>query len=250
MNCCRHLIFIALLCPGLAVFAAPQVIESGAHRVAMLELFTSQGCSSCPPADAWLSRLRRHEGLWQDFVPVAWHVDYWNYLGWRDRYSSPAYSSRHRGYKHNGGVALVYTPGFLVNGKEWRGWRYTQAPPLSNSERPGPIRIEVNGNRIKIQFHPAVIEPGTGMTAHAALLGMQLTTEVDSGENHGKTLQEDFVVLAHSSGNDQDSSELMQWQLTLPESIPDKPVRLALVAWVNRTGNPKPVQATGGWLSQ
>ena len=61
--------------------------HSAPKRTALLELYTSEGCSSCPPAEAWLSRLEYSPRLWRDFVPVAFHVDYWNYLGWKDNWS-------------------------------------------------------------------------------------------------------------------------------------------------------------------
>src|SRR4051812_18118930 len=61
----------------------------------LIELFTSEGCSSCPPADEWLHDLGKQPGLWTDFVPVAFHVDYWDYLGWKDIFSTPEFSERH-----------------------------------------------------------------------------------------------------------------------------------------------------------
>ena len=80
----RPLLFL-LLAP-VAVFAAePRTFRSGPRPVPLLELFTSEGCSSCPPAEAWLGELRHDPGLWRDFVPVAWHVNYWDRLGWPDR---------------------------------------------------------------------------------------------------------------------------------------------------------------------
>ena len=64
----------------------------------MLELFTSQGCSSCPPADAWLSGLVQRSGLWREVIPLAFHVDYWDRIGWKDRFANPGYSERQRDY--------------------------------------------------------------------------------------------------------------------------------------------------------
>ncbi len=246
----RHLAAIVLLASAITVHADPQIIETGAQRVTMVELFTSQGCSSCPPADAWLSRLRPHEGLWRDFIPVAWHVDYWNYLGWRDPFSSSAYSTRHRSYKHSGGVSVVYTPGFVVDGREWGNWRYVQTPPRSMKERPGPLRIERDGERVAIEFRPTDMDGEERLTAHTALLGMGRETGVSAGENHGMTLREDFIVLAHRSGRSQGAADLMCWQLILPEIESGDVAELALVAWVSRSGDPAPVQAVGGPLSQ
>ncbi len=72
--------------------------ESGPAQTALVELYTSEGCSSCPPADHYLSGLARDPGLWKQFVPVAFHVDYWDQLGWTDRLASAQYSDRQRSY--------------------------------------------------------------------------------------------------------------------------------------------------------
>jgi hypothetical protein len=68
--------------------AGESVFESAPNKVHLLELFTSEGCSSCPPAEEWLTKLKQNPGLWRDFVPVAFHVDYWDHLGWRDRFAA------------------------------------------------------------------------------------------------------------------------------------------------------------------
>ena len=100
---------------GLSFAAA--VFQSGPLRVNVLELYTSEGCSSCPPADRWLSGLKQDDRLWREIIPIAFHVDYWNYIGWQDRFSSPVYSERQRHYARNKGLSTVYTPGFLLNGR-------------------------------------------------------------------------------------------------------------------------------------
>src|SRR5271170_8405110 len=93
-----------LLClPLIVVFsvnAEPQAIsfKSSERQTALLELYTSEGCSSCPPAEAWLTRLKGAPGLWNDFVPLAFHVEYWDNQSWRDKWSSRQFSDRQRGY--------------------------------------------------------------------------------------------------------------------------------------------------------
>ena len=72
----------------------PVIFKSSERRTALLELYTSEGCSSCPPAETWLSRLTDSPGLWKDFVPIGFHVDYWDHLGWRDKWGSKAFSER------------------------------------------------------------------------------------------------------------------------------------------------------------
>jgi hypothetical protein len=88
---------LALVALGTTQVGA-QTFQSGPARVGLLELYTSEGCSSCPPAESWLSGLAGNDALWKDVVPVAFHVDYWDYLGWRDVFASSAFSERQRDY--------------------------------------------------------------------------------------------------------------------------------------------------------
>ena len=121
---------------GLTLFwlaASPSLagelhFESSAEPVQLIELYTSEGCSSCPPADRWLSALERDPGLWEQFVPIAFHVTYWNYLGWSDRFGRAEFDARHRRVAANAS-AVVYTPGLFVGGREWRAWRRGARPP-------------------------------------------------------------------------------------------------------------------------
>src|SRR5271155_1572909 len=92
------------------------VFDSTTRRVSLLELYTSEGCSSCPPAEEWLSKLKENPRLWKDYVPVAFHVDYWDGLGWPDRFASPAYTQRQRSYAQVWGGDTVYTPELVVDG--------------------------------------------------------------------------------------------------------------------------------------
>src|SRR5687768_10063986 len=92
-------VILLLLCCVMNDLGAEQIqFQSGPNRTALLELYTSEGCSSCPPAEAWLSRVKSDARLWKEFVPVAFHVDYWDYLGWRDPFGMANYSERQRAY--------------------------------------------------------------------------------------------------------------------------------------------------------
>src|SRR5262245_15218825 len=111
----------------------PVTFQSPDRQTALLELYTSEGCSSCPSAETWLSRLKDSPGLWKDYVPVALHVDYWDYLGWRDRWGSKAFSDRQRTYAQLWQSDSIYTPGFVLNGKEWRAWSgFKDGPRVSS----------------------------------------------------------------------------------------------------------------------
>ena len=108
--------------------------RSTTEQTALLELYTSEGCSSCPPAEAWLSGLKESPGLWKSFVPLAFHVDYWDYLGWRDPWAARLYSDRQRAYAGRWHSESIYTPGFVLDGKEWRGWPGRKDVPKAPSE--------------------------------------------------------------------------------------------------------------------
>src|SRR6188472_2378721 len=114
-------------------------IESGKTRTHLIELFTSEGCSSCPPAEAWLSKLKDEPRLWRDFVPMAFHVDYWDRLGWRDPFATKEWTARQYDYSARWRSTTVYTPGFVLDGREWRN----SALPSASNDKPGVLMIVV-----------------------------------------------------------------------------------------------------------
>jgi hypothetical protein len=136
--------------------AAPITFQSSETQTSLLELYTSEGCSSCPPAESWLSRLKESPGLWKEFVPVAFHVDYWDYLGWRDPWSSKTFTDRQHAYAHAWRSDSVYTPGFVLNGKEWRAWSRQKAGPKSAGVRAGVLTVSSSDtDRWQVSFAPA-----------------------------------------------------------------------------------------------
>ncbi len=242
----RCLVAAFLLAVMQGASAASQVFESPEEQVTVVELFTSHGCNSCPPADAWLRRLVDHPDLWQRLVPLSFHVDYWDYLGWRDHFARPAFSQRQRDYRRSGSLPTVYTPGMLLNGKEWRGWLRHRSPPLATGAAVGRLRLELEQEGTALlRFHPT--QAHDRLEAHLAILGFGLASPIGGGENAGKTLQEDFVVLGTSSGRAV-RGEAMQWQLPWPALKGAKTSRLAVVAWMSAAGNPRPLQTVAGWL--
>ncbi len=245
----RHtIVLVVLLLTAWSKAAAgelPLEFSSGDRRVALVELFTSEGCSSCPPADRWLSGLRTSPALWTEFVPVAFHVDYWDYIGWQDRFARAGYSERQRRYAAEGGVRVVYTPGVFRNGREWRGWREGTARSPRPSSRVGELSIRVDGRRVAARFDPT--ESHDGLRLHIAVLGMNLETRVRAGENKGRTLRHDFVVLGTTSIPLTRSGAAYQATTGLPETGIEAPGR-ALVAWVSQETSQAPIQSVGGFL--
>ncbi len=188
--------------------AGPAPAESGQARPAVvLELFTSQGCSSCPSADWVLSRLggeQRPGG--PRLVPLAFHVDYWNRIGWVDPFSSPRWSARQRRYAGVFGLRSVYTPQVVVNGSaELVGsheGRLRDAIAAAVPEHPaGRVRIagvslESGSRELVVDLAAELVGPAAGSrtVANLALFESGLVTRVASGENARRTLENDYVV--------------------------------------------------------
>ena len=117
-----NLLLAAALALAAPSSAADVVLRSGPARTRLIELYSSEGCSSCPPADDWINALARSPRLWKDFVPVVFHVTYWDYIGWKDLYANPAYDARQRAESSAWGERSTYTPGLALDGEEWRDW--------------------------------------------------------------------------------------------------------------------------------
>lgn len=223
--------------------AIAQSFTSGPEQVPLLELYTSEGCSSCPPADKWISQLTKSEDLWTSVVPIAFHVDYWNYLGWPDRFSHPKYAQRQRRFQQQGYTSGVYTPGVILNGQEWRQWGRTRWPFSPVSEA-GVLNVDLNGGKFEATYNAPSNKPEQPRL-HIAILGFAQTSDVKAGENRGKALNHDFVVL----GYQQFASTYASWSGKLPNvKDADDNSRLGIAAWVSNGNDLQPLQATGGWL--
>ncbi len=220
-------------------------LASGTGRNVMIELFTSEGCNSCPPAEAFLNDLKGQPGLWTRYIPLALHVDYWDYLGWRDRYAHPRHAERQRHYARQNSVRTVYTPAFLVNGRAWGVTRVRAALPEGGAPA-GALEVRVRDGKFEASFAPAP-RTDTPVELHLAILGMGLSTEIRAGENAGRHARHEFVVLAHATH----PAGANRWRGPLPVAAETHGAqRLALAAWVSRPGDPVPLQATGGYLPQ
>ena len=179
---------------------------SGDQRVALVELYTSEGCSSCPPADKWLSGLPGN-GLGPDkVIPLAFHVDYWDYIGWTDRFAKPENTQRQRDVARTNRLRTIYTPQVVVNGRDFRHWywgnRSNDAIATINADRPGAKIALTISDQTNLQFQVRgkfALLPQQHPRKSAAFLALyqnkQIST-VSSGENAGKQLRHDYVVRA------------------------------------------------------
>jgi hypothetical protein len=231
----RWLVFICLIGGALSAWAGDRVFESAPQRTHLIELFTSQGCSSCPPAEAWLSKLKNEPRLWKDFVPIAFHVDYWDRLGWRDPFAAKEWTARQYQYSEAWKNESVYTPGFVLDGREWM----ERNVPRASSEKSGALKLSIVNGRVVAEFVPS--DGATkDVDLHVATLGFDLRTKVTAGENSGRNLGQDFVVL--SLTNQKMSNGKTEFAFN-PDSRAG-----ALAAWITSPNQLDPIQTVGGWL--
>jgi hypothetical protein len=199
-----HRIAILALVACLPALAAPDcIVRSGPNTAALVELYTSEGCSSCPPADQWLSsfaRARRSALV----VPIAFHVSYWDYIGWKDAYADPRYGERQRERAKASGEAMVYTPQVMVGGRDFREWASEEEleRKLAALNRVAPrAQIEMRtalqpdgGLRVSARASLAPSARAADATRQLAIAQNGLASRVTAGENRGEHLRHDFVV--------------------------------------------------------
>jgi len=196
----KLLLFILLL--PMAVLAETQnlTVSSGDHRVVLLELYTSEGCSSCPPADRFLSDIKKSGAYKNDLIPLAFHVTYWDYIGWQDAFGSTLFDNRQRDIAHKNSQGSIYTPQFVMSGKDFRRFKtFSQdiekisrqkstvdltltVDDRKKSELGLTLDTDISRSEVKdVRFFIAVAEDG-------------LFSDVTDGENEGERLRHDYVV--------------------------------------------------------
>lgn len=243
----KQILAFVLLVTPVAIVAGDELhFQSGEKQTALLELYTSEGCSSCPAAETWLSKLKSAPGLWKDFVPLAFHVDYWDRLGWRDRFASRDWTRRQYGYAALRGQGSVYTPQFVLDGEEWRDWSGNRQL-LKRDKNGGSLSSTTSNNTtFSVSYQSA---DGSNFEAHVALLGCGITSKIGGGENGGRELQHDFVVLGQQSEIMRNDSGTWRTSVTVDPANKDAPQK-AVAVWITHEKQLTPLQATGGWLGK
>ena len=192
-----------LLLASLLSFSAQAtdtiVVKSGERQTAVLELYTSEGCSSCPPADRWMSKLTEVPSDDLDVLALGFHVDYWDYLGWRDRFADRDCSNRQRLLGSNNRQSTIYTPEFFVNGREARGSQNIIGMIREANRREAPLSLELRVSRVDDSLLLELHSPGkrntVGQIHHRYFVyENDLVTEVERGENSGRRLSHQQVV--------------------------------------------------------
>ncbi len=180
---------LALLA-SLVTFSTPAVADGPV----VVELYTSQGCSSCPPADALLHDLAKRS----DVIPLALHVDYWDYIGWADSFASPAHTQRQQNYARVAGAGTIYTPQMIIGGEDHViGTKPMEVADAIQAQRASitGVRIDVqrSGNRLQITGQTArTLDAGT--IVQVVRFSPQQTVDIRRGENAGRQLTYSNIV--------------------------------------------------------
>lgn len=258
----------AIITPGSAVFGMKNgcTAQSGAAVTPVIELYTSEGCSSCPPADRWLSTLKAKEfgketgkeagkeagnesAKQGNAVVQAFHVGYWDYIGWVDRFATPAHTQRQKQIsawnKQNG----IYTPQMVLNGKDWRGWGSAGPFDTSVTGSKERARSSISLQQIGVDQFEATVSPVTdpasqtssAWSAYWTVTEHGHSSKVKAGENNGETLLHDFVVRQYTPVGDYAAGALQKLNLRSVAATPGHARQINLVVFDPKTG--KTIQA-------
>ena len=204
---------------------SPKLSGSNTDGFAVVELFTSQGCSSCPSADRFLSELlQESEAESKELYALSFHVDYWDRLGWKDPYSKKSFTDRQRAYARALGTSQVYTPQMVINGEEaFDGSQRNQGRSLVNQafEKPSSVKIEMLSLKEKddvLMISTQSTQSEREVVINFALVERDINTEVKRGENGGRTLHHDNVVRVFRS-IEMPSDGKATTSITLPERL-------------------------------
>ena len=225
----RSLLLLALALPLVAVAASPVCeVKSGDKITPVLELYTSEGCSSCPPADQWLSTLKG-----QPVVAQAFHVGYWDYIGWVDRFATPANTTRQREIANLNRLRSIYTPQFVRNGQDWRD--YTR---VLDSTTPAKANIVMQRTQGADSFK-ATVTPASGVESWSAYWTVTEhghSSRVKAGENSGEFLKHDFVVRQYTPVGTYQGAQTLNFSSIAAQA--EHPRQINLVVSDPKTGTP------------
>lgn len=238
---------LIVLCSFLIMAFAPntaekassksELLEEGTYEpIVVLELFTSQGCSSCPSADILLQKVKKEYDT--EVFALSYHVDYWNYIGWKDPFSKAEYTKKQRAYNNKFRNRSNYTPQLVVNGKEhFVGSSSSKMYDRINDykEKKTPNKIDLNGitiDRKRISFKYDIQGSLKNKVIRTLLVIDERTTEVKKGENRNRTLQNSNIVVAEKSFSLEESSGIMK--ILIPEIVRTND-KVNLIVLVERT---------------
>lgn len=210
---------------ALVLFFAAPAIAQDADRPVVVELFTSQGCSSCPEADKFFHKLAGHEGV----IALSMHVDYWDYIGWKDSFGSAANTRRQRAYAKAAQRRVVYTPQMVINGADdVVGNRPMDVVDVIDRHRRLPRTVDLelsrDGGTLVVEAE-AVAALDAPLTVQLLRYQPESTVHIKRGENAGRTISYANVVTEMTVLGDWDGSALLRLEA---EAGGDAPVAVLL----------------------
>jgi hypothetical protein len=229
-----HLLMALAFGSAMNAFAAGTGCSavSGATRTPVIELYTSEGCSSCPPADRWLSGLKAAAAEGR-VVAQAFHVGYWDALGWADRFASASHTARQREIAAANGLRNIYTPQLVRDGEDWRDYA------AAMEARPQPAGAAIRIERKEAGSFEADVVSQRPWTAYWTVTEHGHSSKVSAGENDGELLKHDFVVRQYVPAGRHDGTQRLRLRTIAP--TPGHPQHVNLVVADAKTG--KPLQA-------
>ncbi len=225
------------LAMGLA-FASPAVaVDIKTHPVAVVELFTSQGCSSCPPADAFLTEIQQRP----DVLALAYHVDYWDYIGWKDTMGDAANSDLQRAYAQNWGKSRIYTPQLVINGSQDYVGSNRQAIEAGIVHTQLPVAIELTYEDGLLLVGIAPHEGASASVIYLVTFKNNMDVTIERGENRGKSISYAQVVTSRQAIGMWNPEDGVQLQLPLSELLGDKSDGVVVMVQQHNNGLPGPI---------
>ena len=239
---------------ALAATCAPAIsAKSGSTSTTILELYTSEGCNSCPPADKWFSTLNvARDGV----VPLAFHVDYWDYIGWKDRFAKSLYTQRQREAVTRQGSRVSYTPQLMLDGRDLRVWSHqaqfqSRVKEIANRPPRAGLVLDAitadNTVEASLSANVALAADRADAVVFIAVTENNLSNRVTAGENRGVNLKHDHVVRELIGPIAIDAQERAAGKFTVRRAITLgadwKRGDLSLVAFLQNSRNGEVLQA-------
>ena len=219
-------------------------------RVALLELYTSEGCNSCPPVDRWVSALSQPQFVPQRLVVLAFHVDYWNYLGWQDRFSQRRFTERQQALVRANDLRTAYTPQLVLNGRDFRDTAGIEKQVARINEQSPSVNLTLHADRkgptltTNVSVNPVARSTQEPMELYVALFENNLESQVQAGENRGKRLQHDYVVRILIGPVAVTPDKVMHREWQIPLAVEWKTADLGLAAFVQSAKSGEVLQVT------
>ena len=246
----RWCAFAAILLLG-ACAAARAATPDNSRTPILLELFTSEGCSSCPPVDNWAARLDQAQPIARgEVILLSEHVDYWDHDGWKDPFSSALLTERQREYSHTLGLSDVYTPQVIVDGDvELHPWKTDEVKSsLDKAALAQTVALRIDGAAIASGQLTGKVEADSGSNKHGdvfvAIAIDKTLTDVLAGENNGKKLTNVSVVRELVKIGKLERGKNLDQPFTVKLWPDADPANLRIVAFVQESGPGKILGAT------